>query len=248
MQEILVIMDEENIFDKIEELFGKKPDNFSIIEQQIDIKIQMDYFEKSKELKNKPPDTKEVLDEKECLFDEAIDMETKKMTLLRLASIDSVEAYRTIEHFIPNAEAEIKDWAFLALQESRSMIESSLLNESQIIISTGLGGKGKKLRYFTVLSSTENKEFSDLQKKLIEKELVFSLKKNDGELEKIEFIEHYATILSIVPIMVSIKNIIKSVVDECNQIGNFIAQKYIVTNVKEFTIDEIKDAWEHITD
>ncbi len=241
-------MDEENIFDKIEELFGKKPDNFSIIEQQIDIKIQMDYFEKSKELKKSPPDTKEVLDEKECLFDETIDLETKKKTLLRLASIDSVEAYRTIEHFIPNAEAEIKDWAFLALQESRSMIESSLLNESQIIISTGLGGKGKKLRYFTVLSSAGKQEFSDLQKKLIEKELVFSLKKNDGELEKIEFIEHYATILSIVPIMVSIKNIIKSVVDECNQIGNFISHKYIVTNVKEFTIDEIKDAWEHINE
>lgn len=247
MYEILVIMDEDNIFDKIEELFGKKPDNFSIIEQQIDIKIQMDYFEKSKELKNNPPDKQEVLDKKESLFDKTLDLEAKKEILLQLASIDSVEAYRTIEHFIPKADDEIKDWAFLALQESRSMIESSLLNESQIIISTGLGGKGKKLRYFTVLSSADKAEFSDLQKKLIEKELVFSLKKSDGELEKIDFVEHYATILSVVPIMVSIKDIIQSVVDECNQIGNFISQKYIVTNVKEFTIDEIKDAWEHIT-
>jgi hypothetical protein len=241
-------MDEENIFDKIEELFGKKPDNFSIIEQQIDIKIQLDYFEKSKKIKSKPLDEKKVLDEKERLFDELYDIENKKQILLRLASIDSVEAYRIIEHFIPLAEAEIKDWALLALQESRSMIESSLLNESQIIISTGLGGKGKKLRYFTVLASAKNEEFSDLQKKLIEKELAFSLKKNDGELEKIEFIEHYATVLSIVPIMVSIKKIIKSVVDECNQIGDFISHKYIVTNVKEFSIEEIKDAWDYITD
>ena len=241
-------MDEENIFDKIEELFGKKPDNFSIIEQQIDIKIQLDYFEKSKKIKSKPLDEKEVLDEKENLFDELYDIESKKQILLRLASIDSVEAYRIIEYFIPLAEDEIKDWALLALQESRSMIESSLLNESQIIISTGLGGKGKKLRYFTVLASAKNEEFSDLQKKLIEKELAFSLKKNDGELEKIEFVEHYATILSIVPIMVSIKKIIKSVVDECNQIGDFISHKYIVTNVKEFSIEEIKDAWDYITD
>ncbi len=241
-------MDEENIFDKIEELFGKKPDNFNIIEQQIDIQIQFDYFEESKKVKSNPPKPEEVLAEKDLLFDKDIDIEEKKRILIRLASIDSIEAYRTIESYIPSAEKEIKDWAVLALQESRSMIESSLLNESQIIISTGLGGKGKKLRYFSVLASVTKNEFTDLQKKLIEKELAFSLKKNDGELEKIEFKQHYAIILSLVPIMVSIKNIIKSVVDECNQIGNFIDEKFIVTNVKEFSLDEIKEAWDYIQD
>lgn len=241
-------MDEENIFDKIEELFGKKPDNFNIIEQQIDIQTQFDYFEESKKVKSNPPEPEEVLAEKDLLFDKEIDIEEKKRILIRLASIDSIEAYRTIERYIPVAGKEIKDWVVLALQESRSMIESSLLNESQIIISTGLGGKGKKLRYFSVLASVAKNEFTDLQKKLIEKELAFSLKKNDGELEKIEFKQHYAIILSLVPIMVSIKNIIKSVVDECNQIGNFIDEKFIVTNVKEFSLDEIKEAWDYIQD
>ena len=241
-------MDEENIFNKIEELFGRKPDNFSIIEQQIDIKIQLEYFEQSKQVKANTPDKDDVLAEKDLLFDETVDIEQKKQILLRLASIDSVEAYRAIEQFIPQAVDEIKDWAVLALQESRSMIESSLLNESQIIISTGLGGKGKKLRYFTVLAAANEQHFTDLQKKLIEKELVFALKKHDGELEKINFIEHYATILSTVPLMVFIKNIIKSVIDECNQIGNFISEKFIITNVKEFTLEEIKEAWDYITD
>ena len=241
-------MDEDNIFDKIEELFGKKPDNFSIIEQQIDIKIQLEYFEESKKVKTNIPEVEEVLAEQALLTDEATDTEKKKEILLRLASVDSVEAYRAIEHFIPVADEEVKDWAVLALQESRSMIESSLLNESQIIISTGLGGKGKKLRYFTVLSSVDKNEFSDLQKKLIEKELSFTLKKNDGELEKITFNEHYASVLSLVPIMVSVKKIMKSVIDECNQIGNFISEKYIVTNVKEFNLEEIKEAWDFITD
>lgn len=241
-------MDEENIFDKIQELFGKKPDNFSIIEQQIDIQTQLTYFEESKKVKSMALNVDEVLKRKDELFTENQDIEQRKELLLFLANIDSVEAYRAIEKFIPEADDIIKDWAFLALQESRSTIESSLLNESQIIISTGLGGKGKKLRYFTVLASATKNHFTDLQKKLIEKELSFTLKKNDGELEKIDFIEHYATILSIVPIMVPIKNIIKSVVDECNQIGNFISKKYIVTNVKEFSLEEIKEAWDFIND
>lgn len=241
-------MDEENIFDKIKDLFGEKPDKFSIQEQAIDLKIQLDYFEKSKFIKSEQFDAKQVLEQKESLLDNECSIEDKKQILLQLASIESVEAYRAIENFIQFAQDDIKDWAYLALQESRSMIESSLLNESQIVISTGLGGKGNKLRYFTVLASSRNESFSNLQKKLIQKELAFSLKNNDGEIEEIEFIEHYAIILSVVPIMVSIKKVIKSVIDECNQIGDFISPKYIVTNVKKFSIEEIKDTWDYITD
>jgi hypothetical protein len=34
-------MENENIYDKLMELFGKIPENFSILEEQIDIKTQM---------------------------------------------------------------------------------------------------------------------------------------------------------------------------------------------------------------
>jgi hypothetical protein len=44
-------MENENIYDKLMELFGKVPENFSILEEQIDIKTQMSYFEESKRIK-----------------------------------------------------------------------------------------------------------------------------------------------------------------------------------------------------
>lgn len=241
-------MADENIFNKIEELFGKKPENFSILEDQIDIKTQMSYFEESKKVKESGINKKNVLKKKDDLYEPELDIEEKKNLLVSLAGIDDVEAYRIIERFLINVEPELKNWVVLALQESRMTIESSLLNENQVIISTGLGGKGKKLRYFAVLSSVDNTEFSDLQKRLIYKELEFALKKVDGEIEKVEFVENYSTLLAIIPIMVSIKDVIQSAVNECNQIGNFVSSKFILTNIKVFTIDEIKKSWHHISD
>ncbi len=50
----------------------------------------------------------------------------------------------------------------LAFQENKMLLESSLLDENQILISTGLGGKGMKLRYFTVMQTFDRKGFFGL--------------------------------------------------------------------------------------
>ena len=242
-----ICMSEENIFNKIEELFGRKPENFSILEDQIDIKTQMTYFDESQKAKQLVVD-KTISEQKQDLYKQEIEITKKKQLLVSLAGIDDVEAYRVIEQYLKNVDGELKNWTALALQESRMTIESSLLNENQIIISTGLGGKGKKLRYFAVLSSVNDVEFSNLQKRLIQKELEFGFNKVDGEIENLDFVENYATLLAIVPITISIKNTIKSAINECNQIGDFISEKFILTNVKVFTIDEIKESWSNITD
>ena len=62
-----------------------------------------------------------------------------------------MECYRAIESFLEIAEEILHDWAVLALNESRMLLESKFLDESQVFISTGLGGKEEKFRYFVVL-------------------------------------------------------------------------------------------------
>jgi hypothetical protein len=208
----------------------------------------MAYFEHSKQVKVNKPQKNEVISKKELLFGKDELMDKKKEILVLLANIDDVEAFRTIERYLKECPPELKDWALLALQESRMTIESSLLDENQVIISTGLGGKGKKLRYFSVLSSKTGISFSALQQKLIEKELDFAIRKQDGEIEKIDFFENYSTFLSIVPLNISIKDVIKNAIIECNQIGDFISPKFILTNVRVLTLEEIKDSWNKVTD
>jgi len=239
-------MDNENTYQKFMDLLGKMPENLNIIDEEIDIKIQMDYFDASKKNKELKIDESEILKNQFEIFENNYNIEQKKDLLIQLASLDNVEAYRVIEKYEKIADQQLKAWASLALQESRMLLESSLLNEKQIIISTGLGGKNNKLRYFAALNSSKNQPFTELQKKLIKKEFEFVLKNQSGKIEDIQFEKGFATIVVLVPLKTSVKIVVESVISECNQIGNFVNTKFILTNTKKYSIDEIKKWWTNI--
>ena len=65
-------MEGENIYDKLQEIFGQVPGSFSILEEQIDIDLQMEYFEVSKLVK-KELDTSLALKEKDSIFNPDLD-------------------------------------------------------------------------------------------------------------------------------------------------------------------------------
>lgn len=232
--------EQDNIFDKIQEILGTFGGNFSILEHQVDVKVQVDYFDFSRTVKRDfDPDV--VLNQEQDLYNSDISSETKKEILVLLASIDKPEAYRVIERFIQKAPIELKDWAVLALQESKLLLESKLLEEHQVFISTGLGGLKGKLRYFIALFSETNNEFSDIQKNLIKSEFEFIFPRFEAEVEKVEYFGNYATVVGLIPLNVPVKDPIKSAIDECNNIGNFIKQGFLVTNVKILSTIEIEN-------
>ena len=159
-------MEDENLYDKIKELFGNIPDNFSILEEEIDIDLQLEYFEFSRKHRN-DIEREEILKHKDDVFIPILSSSSKKSLLVQLASIDDVEAYRTIEKYVSKPDTGLRDWAVLAFQESRMLLESKLLDENQVFISTGLGGKENKLRYFIVIMTKKNADFTDFQKDIV---------------------------------------------------------------------------------
>jgi hypothetical protein len=177
--------------------------------------------------------SEECFNSRDELFDENVDESRKKELLTAIATYDDVKAYRTLEKFVDNATGEIKQWGILAMQESRMLLQNSLLDENQVFISTGLGGKGKKLRYFVVfISHDENSLLTSIQQKLVTDELIFELKKHEGEFESIDFTEGFASSLVMLPITVNIQQVFRNVIEECNQYGNFLRKDMVITNVK----------------
>jgi hypothetical protein len=231
---------EENIFGKIQELLGNFKGNYSVLQEQVDIDVQLEYFESSKNLRK----TK-IQKDHESLIDRLNSAESnldqKKNILVQLASIDKVEAYRAIEMYNKNPDPELKDWSTLAMQESRVLLESSFLDENQVLISTGLGGKGAKLRYFIVLIAKKGILFDDLKKKIITNEINFVFQKNSSDLEEVEFSDRFAAVKALIPLTTSLNGVFTEIVDECNQFGDFLHSNVIVTNVKVLTFDEISE-------
>ena len=231
---------QENLYEKIQELLGNLKGNLNILEEQIDIDTQMAYFDTSKELK-KSVDRVDTLNTRHDLFSNHTTIDDKKSLLVKLATIDHVDAFRTLEEYRQNPDPELKDWATLAMQESRMLLESTFLDENQVFISTGLGGKGQKLRYFIVFLTKDEHIFEEYQKKVIQNEILYNFKKYDAEVEEIQFSEAFCTIKAIIPIQVPLNLIFENAINECNQFGDFLQMNFIVTNVKDLTFDEIND-------
>jgi len=232
-------MEEKQFYHNIQKVLDDLPDNFSILEEQIDIDVQMKYFELAKKVRSRNL-TKECFENREQLFLNDVSKERKREILLSIAAIDDVKAFRTIEKFVGSAEGEIKQWAVLALQESRMLIQSSLLDEQQVFISTGLGGKGQKLRYYVVfINKNQQIILSATQQKLLKDELVFELNQHEGEFETMDFSEGFSTVLVMLPLQTDLKKIFRNIIDECNQYGDFLDDDMIVTNVKVMSRNEI---------
>ena len=229
-------------YNEINDFLKNLPKNFSILQEEINIEIQVAYFERAKSIKSQHKfDTKEIeIKIAELNITESTD-EQKKDILIKLASVDDVKAFRAIESFVSeSSNPELKAWATLALQESRMMMESSLLDENQVFISTGLGGKGNKLRYFIVGFLNNDAEFNDSQKNLLKKEFEYSLSKYDSEIETIKFEGKYALITALIPLQEPIKDMLKTAIFECIDLGMDISEHFMVTNVKKMDVAEVE--------
>lgn len=230
----------ENIYDKIQELFGDCDGNLKILEEQIDIDVQSEYFEYARNF-DREFDHDDVIKNREDIFEQHIPEENKKCMLMQLALIESVEAFRTIERFAQDQDQNLQDWAKLALQESKLLLESKILDESRVLISTGLGGKGLKLRYFVVFIARNNQSLSDVHTRIILNETEYALKKRHGEIEEIKFYRNIVTIIPLIPLNVSVQSLFDNIISECNQFGNFLYKNYLTTNLKILTLDEIRE-------
>ena len=215
-------------------------DSFHILEDLVPLEIQMDYFKYFDNLRRENPSfdrDKEINN----LFSSEDDIERKKKSLILLASIPDVKAYRAIEtyHSSP-VNTQLANWSSMALVNSRIVLTSDLSGQQQIYISSGLGGQDKKLRFFALFTTNHGQEFTELQKEMIEREFSFHLKTANVLIEKFEIKNNYFTILLLFPFDEDIKSRLNSAVEECNQYGNFLDTKFLFTNVKILNEEEIE--------
>ncbi|MCD4792533.1 MAG: hypothetical protein K8R54_04815 [Bacteroidales bacterium] len=229
-------MKEEDIRKYIQNKLKKSFENFQIFEEGIDLETQIEFEKLTKSFFEKDFQEIDINTAEKNLYDTSFSETDKKEILISLSFSDDVKAYRLIEKFRTNSNNTLKEWSALSLQKSRAHIEHSLSNEDKVYISSGLGGSGDKLRYFLVFSATKDITFTDFHKKIVKKEIDFTLTKFDGVTENITFYDYFVTVVCLIPIHISLDQIFKNILDECNELGNFMSDKVIATNTEK--IDE----------
>jgi hypothetical protein len=237
----------ENLYEKIHEMLGKNPGSLKIMEEQIDMDLQVEYFECSKRLREEKEESW-ALDLSQYLNEPGYSSEVKKEILARLATIEKVECYRIIESFVKEGEESLHKWALLSLNESRLQLESKIMDENQVFISTGLGGKDQKLRYFVVLMTRTRSDLTPIHQMVIKNEFEYILRKFDAEVEQVNFSGYLSTITLLLPMNYSLRTVFNEAIQECNRYGDFLNDDFIVTNVKTLSFQEIIEYLERKSD
>ncbi len=215
--------------------------NFNIFEQGVDEQTLLDFRNFRENVDIRELQIENLEQDIANLYNENISGYQLKLILVRLSGIADIKVYRTLEKFVKSAEGEIKKWAVIAMQYSRSLIEALLSDGDKILIISGLGGKGTKLRYFTLINSLDLKPFTKWQKETLEKELCYNAELNSIDIEEIKFEENYLTILLLAPIDKNILNFFQTVISNVNELGNFLSEIAIVTNTQKLTKEVIEN-------
>lgn len=235
-------MDEDNVQRQLEELLKQSGNNFSILEEQINLDLQMTFFKALKDYAS--AEIEMEVSEAVLKLKEAQTEEEQKNAILALCVFDEPEAFRALEANIDSVQGDLYDWNVLALQQCRMGLENKLLGEYQVFISTGLGGKGNKLRYFVALRNVSEQTFPAWQQGVVESEFEIILRENEGELERMILHEQYITMLVLLPLPVSVKEVVDAGIDKCNELGRFLSRHFLITNVKQLTWEEVERSFQ----
>jgi len=221
-------------------------DSFTIINEAIDLSIQEEYLSFSETMDFDNVDYEEVLTESDRLFDKHTPIEVKKRILILLAHLGSPESCRRLEKYLKVSDRNLRGWALLSLNECRTLLESVLLQEEGGFISTGLGGKENKSRYYFILSSKDGLPFSETHRNPLKRGFEKISHKYNSEIEEINFEATYVMIGILIPMDVAVGKVIEEGISECNKMGEFLLPDYYVTNVKKPTPEEISKYLEEI--
>ncbi|MDR1402622.1 MAG: hypothetical protein LBJ60_02820 [Tannerellaceae bacterium] len=230
-----------DVFERFRESLHKMEGHFHVLEQRVPVELQMEYFKCSTRMRrdNIAMTEEDFNSYKQNLSDSEATTDTKKHALLALAVSNEAKAYRILKEYAQHPEPDVTNWAYMALMESRISLASELSEEKQIYISTGLGGKGEKLRFYALFYAAEKKPFETYQRQIIGREFTYFLLKEDCEIERLIVNDVYVELLFLIPVSIDIKMALTHVVAECNLFGNFLSDIFTVTNVKELSAEEI---------
>ena len=219
--------------DKLEEIqkfLENIPDQFDVLETGIDFKVQTEYTEYSHSFDRGELTEKETHALGNILFNQETPFEVKKKALVLLAHLGTILAFRIIEKYIKNPDKHLEQWATLALQEYKMLLESSIMEISTGFISSGLGGLGNRMRYYFFLLPLTDKLFTPTQTEIIRDELLIVCKELKCILEKTNFSENYVGMTILVPMDVAVGTVIETGIENCNELGEFVFEYYYVTN------------------
>ena len=208
--------------------------NFRALKEKISMNDTSEYIDFHNQVNREEYSDDQVLEKgKTILENDSLSAHEIKKTLLLLAHSEDMKALHILDKYLSIVPSSLKSFATLAYQECLTSLSADMLEEDQVMVSTGLGSKNNMMRYYFVISHKNKLNFDDSQKKIIEEEFKKVCANKESEIESIEFNKNYALIEALCSINVAIGDVIDSGINQCNKVNNFLRFHYYTTNIEK---------------
>jgi len=213
--------------------------NIDIFEPEVDKDLQIEFIEHL--LHRRRTEDDDIQTHIELLFDEKTGSDKKKDLIVGLVSSDNVQAYRALEKFeLQENDELLKMWVRLGIHKMRNKFDLLFTDKpKKYLLTSALGGKGTKLRYFCIFTPEHGIKFDALKCDIAEKEIIHFFKKYECDIEQITKDMRFVSFVCLIPINVSVRKLFGEIISSINQLGNFISDKCLINNVKRLSKEEI---------
>jgi hypothetical protein len=221
--------------------------NIKIMDLQVDIAVQMEYMRMLKTIGKPPVSDDAIAKTQQKILAADTSMSIKKKMLQKLSAVEKVEVMRFLEQYAANAPEGMRSFAQLAAFHSKLQIESSLLGEPQVVVASGMGGIENSLRFFVALLPISAKPLNDTQKHILTSEFTYVFEDFNAVIENdIDFLGKYPKFTMLAPLQTHPGKIVAESIKSCNELGSFLRDGAIISNVKALNDNEIERIWHNI--
>lgn len=221
--------------------------NVHQLNEPVSMLIQGQFYLYNKELREQigrghiTLDEEDIINRVTCIAGdkEVVGAELKR-ALSELSCTESPRALRVVDELLETLQGEARSWALMAQLELRMRIVGNLVEESQIILSSGLGGRGFLVRLNGYCLNSNLSRWQDYQRELLHTELAYTCSKIGGEVEQELWGEEYFIFTILLPYDVDIQSTLQSFIERCNEFGGFIHPDCHVTNMDVFEHEAVQ--------
>jgi hypothetical protein len=227
--------------DEMKDEFDVLPEKWIVGEKGASLSAQRDYIDYHHYLDFDERSTEDLLALGKKLLSAESSLDDKKQALAVLAHAGTIEAYKILEEYAKKADAELEDWAVLALQECQVFLEVELEGSSKGMISGGLGGDRHRMRYFLAACGKEDRVWMDAEQAVVDTSFRNVGEHLGGEVERIDFHQGCVSMEALIPLEVAVAEFAEKGIKTVNQAADLFVDDYYVRNDRVASEAEVRD-------
>lgn len=211
-------------------------------ESGVSIEVQREYMRYHDEYdEDRALSSTDLLKQAQIIFSSDASANKKKQLIFLLGNTGALAAYNLLQKYVAGDDADLHDWAVMALAVCRAKLSSEILEQDAFMVTTAAGGVDNILRYYMIFSKEAGVSWFDDEIDFVRRTFISTAEKFGSKIEASEFGNNYILGTFLVPMDVAVGIVAESCIEMCNEHKRLLRLHYFTSNMSKPNDQEIHE-------